>query len=283
MSKDALGDRMKDYYESRTKYKLPRRTNTIIRLDGKAFHTFTRGFEKPFDKDLSDAMDKTAKALCENIQGAVMAYVQSDEITILLTDYSKITTDAWFDGNIQKIASISASMATAYFNEYINKDDVALALRVFDGKERLRAFFDSRVFTIPDRGEVINCFLWRQQDAVRNSVSMVAQSLYPHKELMNKNQSDMQEMCWQKGVNWNNIPDGWKRGRMIIKDEVEKSVTEEVGESLKKKNDERLVWNDGSGYAIRTFGWLIKPAIDFNQYQDNFRLYLEAERNYDFI
>lgn len=272
--KDDLGDRMKEFYEGRTKYKLPRRTNTIIRLDGKAFHTFTRGFEKPFDKTLSDAMDNTAKALCENIQGAVMAYVQSDEITILLTDYKKLTTDAWFDGNIQKIVSVSASMATGYFNSFINYD------RPDD--TRLMAFFDSRVFTIPDREEVINCFLWRQQDAVRNSISMVAQSLYTHKELNGKDCNEMQEMSFQKGVNWNNIDDGWKRGRMIIKTQTEKSIPTTVGKDLLEKGDERLVF-ENENYYIRTFGWEIRPAIDFNKNRDNFKLYLDIEKNVNFI
>ena len=110
--KDDLGDRQKKFYEDRTRYKLPRRTNTIIRLDGKSFHSLCKNFEKPFDKEFSDVMDNTALYLCQNIQGAVIAYVQSDEITILLTDYQKLTTDAWFDGNIQKIVSVSASMAT---------------------------------------------------------------------------------------------------------------------------------------------------------------------------
>lgn len=274
MCKDALGDRIKKFYENRTRYVLPRRTNTIIRIDGKAFKTFTQNFEKPFDITLSKAMDRTAKALCEGIQGAVMAYVQSDEITILLTDYKKLTTDAWFDGNIQKIVSVSASMATGYFNSYINyyrPDD-----------SRLMAFFDSRVFTIPDRGEVINSFIWRQQDAVRNSVSMLAQSLYSHKELMNKNQSEMQELCFQKGINWNNIDAGWKRGRMVIREMVEKPITNEIGAKLILNGDDRVVYVNDK-YYIRTYGWVIKPAIDFNKNQESFRLYLEQEKNINFI
>ena len=272
--KDDLGIRMKEFYESRTRYKLPRRTNTIIRLDGKCFGSFCKGFDKPFDKSLSDAMDRTAKALCENIQGAVMAYVQSDEITILLTDYQKLTTDAWFDGNIQKIVSVSASMATGYFNTFINKDNP---------KERLVAFFDSRAFTIPYREEVINMFYWRQQDAVRNSISMVAQSLYSHKELNGVSSNEMQELCFKKGVNWNDIDEGWKRGRMVIKDLIYKPISEEIGIKLMNEEDERISWDIINGYILSTTGWVIKPAIDFNKERDFFDQYLQFEKNMGFI
>ena len=226
--KDDLGKRMKENYEGRTKTFLPRRTYTLIRLDGKAFHTFTRGFKKPFDDDLINMMNETAKFLCKNIQGAVFAYVQSDEISILLTDFEKPETDAWFDGNVQKIVSVSASIATAKFN-YLN---VARLIRTgFEDTswdkcitepsyKRLNdkfAFFDSRVWTIPDPIEVENYFVWRQKDAVRNSIAMVAQSLYLHKELNGKSSNEQQEMIFQKGQNWNNIDDGKKRGRIICK------------------------------------------------------------------
>lgn len=119
MKKDDLGNRMKENYENRTKQFLPRRTNTLIRLDGKAFHTYTKGFDKPFDDVLINTMNETTKFLCENIQGCIFGYTQSDEITLVLQDYNKLTSDAWFDGNIQKITSVSASMATAKFNELI--------------------------------------------------------------------------------------------------------------------------------------------------------------------
>jgi tRNA(His) 5'-end guanylyltransferase len=202
---DQLGQRMKSQYEVRTKYFLPRRTYTIIRLDGKAFHTYLRGFKKPYDENLMSCMDITTKNLCKQIQGAKFAYVQSDEISILLTDFEKETTDAWFDGNIQKIVSVSASMATGFFNNIIKTDKIA--------------FFDSRTFIIPDHTEVENYFIWRQKDAIRNSIQMTAQSLYSHKELNNKSQSDLQEMIFKKGQNWNDMIEGFKRGRTIIKRE----------------------------------------------------------------
>lgn len=205
--KDSLGDRMKDFYENRTKTYLPRRTYTIIRIDGKAFHTYTRGLKRPFDERLISDMDETACYLCENIQGAKLAFVQSDEISILLTDFDKLQTDAWFDGNVQKITSISASLATAKFNE-LRSNKIAL--------------FDSRVFTIPSAIEVGNYLIWRQQDTVRNSISSVAQSLYSSKELHGMNSDRMQEMCFQKGVNWNDFPIKYKRGRLIIKEYFER-------------------------------------------------------------
>ena len=205
--KDSLGDRMKEFYENRTRNFLPRRTYTIIRVDGKAFHSYTRGLERPFDEKLVNDMDETACYMCKNIQGAKFAFVQSDEISILLTDFEGLTTDAWFDGNIQKMASISASLATAKFNE-LRPNKIAL--------------FDGRVFTIPSDIEVENYFIWRQQDATRNSISSVAQSMFSHRELENKNTDQMQEMCFQKGVNWNDFSAKLKRGRLIVKQDYEK-------------------------------------------------------------
>lgn len=202
--KDSLGDRMKDFYESRTRLFLPRRTYTLIRIDGKSFHTYTKGLLRPFDEKFINDMDETAAFLCKNIQCAKCAFVQSDEISILLTDFDNLTTDAWFDGNIQKITSISASLATAKFNE-LRPGKIAL--------------FDSRVFTIPSSTEVENYFIWRQQDTVRNSIQSVAQSLYSHKELENKNGNDLQEMIFRKSINWNDYPAKMKRGRLIVKEE----------------------------------------------------------------
>ena len=200
--KDSLGDRMKSNYEDRTRYSLPRRTFTIIRIDGKAFHSYTINLERPFDNQLMNDMNLTAKYLCENIHCSKFAYIQSDEISILLTDFDKLNTDAWFDGNIQKIVSVSSSLATGYFN----------FLR--PGK---LAFFDSRVFTLPYETEVENYFLWRQQDCIRNSIQSVAQSLYSHKELKGKNCNQLQEMIFQKNINWFDYEPKYKRGRGIIK------------------------------------------------------------------
>jgi tRNA(His) 5'-end guanylyltransferase len=215
MKGDSLGDRMKERYENRTRTFLPRRTYSIIRVDGKAFHTWAKGMDKPFDKDLMGLMDAVAVAMCEEIQGAKLAYVQSDEISILMTDFESINTEAWFNGNIQKIVSISAAIATAKFN------DSALDAFLNGGIKKFfkmdLALFDSRVFTIPDAIEVENYFIWRQQDATRNSIQMAARALYSHKECENKNTSELQEMCFQKGVNWNDYSAREKRGGLVYK------------------------------------------------------------------
>lgn len=243
-NKDSLGDRMKGNYENRTKQFLPRRTYTIIRLDGKAFHTFTKQFEKPYDLQFMEMMNQTAIALCSQIQGAKLAYVQSDEITIVLTDFETNTTDAWFDGNIQKITSVSASIATAEFNRqymtYLSKKakDERKAFVISNGGNNSAlegnlndyinsgdvevikfANFDSRVFTIPELEEVINCLIWRQQDATRNAIQMLGQTHFSHKELHGKSTSDIQDMLMlQKGINFNDQPIGFKRGRVISKE-----------------------------------------------------------------
>jgi tRNA(His) 5'-end guanylyltransferase len=257
--KDEIGDRMKKFYEDRTRITLPRRTYTIIRIDGKAFHTYTKGLKRPFDDGLINDMDETACYLCKNIQGAKFAFVQSDEISILLTDFDKIGTDAWFDGNIQKMVSVASSMATAKFNELRRRrsfdnmktellkrtvDDfhksnaISWMEEIFDVK---LAEFDARVFTIPCDYEVENYFIWRQKDAVRNSISSVAQSLYSHKELENKSSDQKQEMIFQKGINWNDYAPMYKRGRFIFKQQVEKE-TPFVSVDKKQTTFMRSVW-----------------------------------------
>ena len=232
---DKLGDRIKSNYEDRTRYSLPRRTYTIIRLDGKAFHTYTSNLKKPFDMDLIEDMQKATKYLCEHIQGCVMGYVQSDEISLLLTDFATPTTDAWYDGNIQKIASVSASMVTAIFNQL-------RAEREF----RALAFFDSRTFTIADRVEVMNYFIWRQKDATRNSVSMAAHHICGHKATMGKSNSDKQEMLFQKGVNWNDYPVSAKNGSIVLRETVE-FESEANGKYV------RNIWQASGAPNFRTF------------------------------
>lgn len=196
---NSLETRMKLYEHTFRQFILPR-TPCIIRLDGKAFHTFTRSFEKPFDMKLADAMNKTAEKLLNEIQNARFAYVQSDEISILLIDYNKFNSQQWFSGNIQKIVSISASMAGVTFSKLIGKT----------------AYFDSRIISLPEN-EVVNYFIWRQQDAVRNSIQMVAQSLYSQKELYKKDCNQLQEMIFQKGINWSKYDSILKNGRILDK------------------------------------------------------------------
>lgn len=215
-TKDALGERMKDQYEMRTRTFLPRRTYTILRLDGCHFHTLTKHCERPYDEALKYCMDLTALNLCQLIQGAKFAYTQSDEISILLTDFDDTKTEAWFDGQVQKMCSVAASTATLWFN--LVTDDY------FNETQRHRnhnsmATFDCRAFTIPDYVEVENYFIWRQQDATRNSINMLGQSLYSHKELQGKNTDQVQEMCFQKGKNWNDVQTCYKRGTVTHRDD----------------------------------------------------------------
>ena len=210
--KDSLGDRMKNNYESRSKYLLPRRTYTLIRIDGKNFSQYTKNCDKPFDANLIRCMDATMKYLCENIQGARIGYCQSDEITLLLTDFDNVQSDAFFNGNVQKIASITASMATMAFNREV------MNIHSPDPYGMKWATFDSRVWTIPDPIEVENCFIWRQQDATRNSIQMAAQAVCSHKELQGANVDQQQELMFQAaGVNWDKYSDREKRGACCIK------------------------------------------------------------------
>lgn len=214
--KDALGDRMKGNYEDRTRILLPRRSNLIIRVDGKAFHTLTRGLQRPYDKFFVAFMDETAKRLCEEVQGAKMGFVQSDEISVWATDYDTVKTDGWFDYDLRKICSVAASVATRAFNEAGQPIRCGIGLGTFD----------ARAFTIPELHEVVNYFIWRQNDATRNSISMAAQSMFSHKELLGVSCDKMQEKMFQeKGVNWNDYPDGFKRGRVVVRRTGLKDVT----------------------------------------------------------
>lgn len=231
---DDLGVRMKTFYEQTPKTKLMRRCPVAIRIDGKAFHTFTRGFQKPFDEVLIESMQETMKYLCENIQGCVLGYTQSDEITLILVDYKKLTSSAWFDYEVQKICSIAASMATMAFNKFFANnvgdyctynyecmDDThedyehILSLAIDKG-----AMFDARCFNIP-KEEVTNLVYWRQLDASRNSIQMVGQANFSHKELQNKSCNDIQDMLMvQKGINWNDLPTYQKRGSCCVRNKI---------------------------------------------------------------
>lgn len=228
---DSLGTRMKEYYEAIPKTKLMRRTPVAIRLDGKAFHTFTRGFKKPFDEILIQTMQDTMKYLCENIQGCVLGYTQSDEITLILVDYQTLNTDAWFDYEVQKMCSVSASMATMVFNKYFSTN-ITLNQYGLDNEylwalrkaELCGAMFDARVFNIP-KEEVTNLIYWRQLDAARNSVQMVGQAYFSQKELHKKTCSMIQDMLHeQKGINWNDFPTHQKRGSCCVKTPCQKST-----------------------------------------------------------
>jgi tRNA(His) 5'-end guanylyltransferase len=208
--KTALGDRMKQY-EAVTRFVLPRRTYSVVRVDIRAAHSLLRGADRPFDEAFMADMDYVARELCAEITGAVFAYVQSDEISVLYTDFGSVGTEPWFGGVVAKQVSIAAALATA-----------ALAER----RPGRRALFDARVFTISDPVEVANLYLWRQRDAVRNSISMAAQAVFSHKRLHGVNTGQMQELLFKEaGINWNDYPDGCKRGRIAVKVAGEREVT----------------------------------------------------------
>lgn len=222
---DALGTRMKENYESVTKYRLVRRMPVAIRLDGCHFHTFTRGFDKPFDEIFMRSMQKTMQYLCEHIQNCVLGYTQSDEITLILTDYKKLTSDAWFDDRVQKMSSVSASICTMAFNK-IFRQEIETEFRKtpvhYSHLTRLRdasdkgAYFDSRVFNIP-REEVTNLVYWRQLDAIRNSVLSLAQSKMSQKEMQNKSCNELKKILLSDyNTCWESLPADKQRGACCI-------------------------------------------------------------------
>lgn len=234
----SLDDRMKRY-ENVSRIYLTRRVPVIIRIDGKAFHTFTRGMKKPFDRILMTAMQETMRYLCKNIQGCVLGYTQSDEITLVLTDYATVTTDAWFGYGVQKMTSISASMATMAFNS-IFVDTVNAAQQFYDTESSIEgalafnypvyekkfwsAMFDARAFSVPVE-EVCNCLIWRQQDATRNSIEAVGQAHFSAGRLHGKNCNQIQEMLWQEhSINWNDYPVDFKRGSCCRRETVETDI-----------------------------------------------------------
>lgn len=236
--KTALGDRMKRY-EAATRAVLPRRTCTIVRVDGRAFHSYLRGAAKPFDEQFMADMDHVAAELCKEITGSVFAYTQSDEVSVLAVDFQSTGSEPWFGGVVQKMASIAAATATA----------VLCARR--PGRP---VTFDARVFTIPDPVEVGNYFLWRQRDAVRNSIAMAAQAQFPHRRLHGVGTGQMQELLWrEKGINWNDYPDGCKRGRVVVREVGPREVTY----TDRRSGEEQTVT------AVRSW-WEPRPAPHFS-------------------
>jgi len=221
---DSLGDRIKKNYENRSKTYLVRRMPVILRLDGKAFHTFTKHCNKPFDTELKDAMVATATALLKNIQGAKLVYQQSDEISVLITDYDSLSTDAWFDYNIQKMCSIASAIASVKFTLTYAGEETHLC-------DVDPAYFDCRAFNIP-KEEVANYFLWRFNDWVRNSVAMVAQSHYSAKELHGKGNAEQHEMIFAKGQNWNDFESKWKNGTFLYYTDMSARNKEAFGEDV---------------------------------------------------
>lgn len=210
-----LADRMKEYELAEAGRVSLRGLPVVARVDGRAFHTLTRKLkaQQPFDDKFISLMDDTCKFLVEETH-AVVGYVQSDEITLLLSD------DSFFNGRFQKLTSVIASLAAAKFNRLLVEryTDIPLG-NVFPS-------FDTRVWVVPTKEEAVNAVLWREYDASKNSVAMLAQSLFSHKDLQNKNGNEMQGMCLrQHNVNWNDLPDRHKRGAYYRRRTVERALT----------------------------------------------------------
>lgn len=263
MDTSDLAKRMKDY-EMRNRYFLQKRIPVAIRVDMRAGHTFTKGFERPFDKVFMKSMQETAKYMCENMGNAKFAYVQSDEITIILVDYDTLETDCWFNYRTDKLCSISASMATMAFNRFFaqevdkwgvetfgwewykggtNDPEVANSpeyklSEIYSKAVEKGAMFDARCFNIP-KEEVTNLIYWRQLDATRNSIQMVGQAHFSHNELQDKTCNMIQDMLMTKyGINWNDFTVPCKRGTACIK--VATKVTENIKREPQPFGEDRV-------------------------------------------
>lgn len=281
MLSNNLGDRMKKY-EYITRTHLIPRTPVIIRLDGRAFHTFTKGFVKPFDSIFTDTMQNTMKYLCKNIQGCVLGYTQSDEISLVLIDYKNYDSQGWCDYNIQKCASIAASMATLKFNRSFEQNinayscfaksqrslEIERLINTYYKAASNGATFDARVFNLP-KEEVTNYLLWRQNDATRNSINMAGSANFSPKQMHGKSCSDIQDMLMlEKDINWNNFPAVFKRGSCCFR----QSMSIITANKCNKKtwiidNEIPIFKGDGRDYIER----LINP----DKFED------EAEGNND--
>lgn len=236
MDRSDIAKRMKEYEDAQKTY-LTRRVPVLIRIDGNAFHTFTRGFKRPFDDILNEAMQRAMRYLCENISGCILGYTQSDEITLLLVDYKNMHQGAWFGYVKRKVETLSASMATMAFNnafmEIVKErmqNDVKDCKPEKEHEIRMRyvkyvrkigkAMFDSRAWNMPEF-EVINEFIWRQNDCTRNSIQSVGHANFSDKQLDHKNRSQIQDMLMEhKGINWNDFPTHLKRGSCCVKKPV---------------------------------------------------------------
>jgi tRNA(His) 5'-end guanylyltransferase len=234
----SLGDRMKAY-EACYDVRVPARTYVMIRLDGKGFSKYTKMFDKPFDKTLSNVMDSATIELCKYMNPK-FAYTQSDEISLMFTDLESIDSELIFDGKVQKLCSISASKITQAFNKKmlqtlaLKMPCETLVAKIITGElPEIDAVFDARVYIIPDFREVSNYFIWRQQDCTRNSISMAASANFSHKSLEGKSSDEKQEMLFQeKGINWNDYETKFKRGSIIKKFPIQVEIKEFPKEAI---------------------------------------------------
>ncbi len=227
---DSLGDRMKEYERAEAGRRLMPLLPAVARLDGRAFHSFVRGLERPYDKRLSDLMLDTAVVLVRE-SNAVVGYTQSDEITLAWVQ-EEYDSQIFFDGRVQKMTSTLAALCSAHFNRRLP------AFLPAEYAERLPVF-DCRVWSVPNLEEAANTFLWRELDATKNSVSMAARALYDHAAIHDKSGAEMQEMLWQKGVNWNDYPAFFKRGTFVKRRAVRRAFTAAELDSLPPRHAAR--------------------------------------------
>lgn len=210
MDKSGLAKRAKEY-QAVYDFRLPLKTYAILQLDGKAFHTFTRGMERPFDERFMNAMNQTAVAVLKEISNANFAYVQSDEINILVTDFAKEETEAYFANRINKVVSTAASVASVTMS------------KLYPEKEMVT--FDARFFAVPTKHAVWEFFLWRQVDAIKNSIQLVAQSTFTKRELFKQKSEQLKQMLTKAGISWENFSTDKQQGRLIQKQTFRKQVT----------------------------------------------------------
>jgi len=235
--KDSLGDRMKENYEIPSTHYLTKKVPMVIRVDGKSFSHFCKRFERPYDETLNSALNGVMQKLCTQIQGVKLAQRHSDEISFVITDYDKITTDSFFEYNISKICSVVASMATAEFCRLLGAKNAPFTSYLYMDEDW--PTFDCRCFNIPE-SDIPNNIWWRNLDSVRNSINMLAQSKFPHKELQGKTNSEMQEMLFSKfGINWNDIPQAQKTGFICIREKVIKPIEKGPNKGVEF---ERNIW-----------------------------------------
>jgi tRNA(His) 5'-end guanylyltransferase len=250
-SKDSLGDRMKEYESTGTSNRLMPLLPVMIRLDGVAFHTFTKGLKRPYDERLSKLMIDTTKYLVK-LTNARVGYTQSDEISLVLIS-DDFASQTYFDAKVYKILSVLAARTSVYFNQLLPS--------AIPEKRSAEPVFDCRVWNVPNRVEAANTLLWREQDASRNSVSMAAQSLYSHKELQGKSCNEMQEMIFQKSINWNDYPAFFKRGTYIRRIVSERPFTATEIEKLPARHKARTnsaLTIERTDYAEMDYGPLSK-------------------------
>jgi len=210
MINDSLGDRIKRY-EASYNHKAVQRMPLIIRVDGKAFHTLLRKAKKPFDENVQKSMLYAAKALAKEIQGFKAAYIQSDEATFVMTDYDTLNTCGWFNYEINKIISITASTMSVAFSRSFRRDGI----------------FDSRIFSVP-KDDVANVFLWRARDWHRNSIQMYARSFFSNRELHGKKIPEIHEMLFAIGKNWSECKNIDKNGVFIFNEENEFVISDSI-------------------------------------------------------